>query len=234
MSIPLTPVMSTRSCHRHEIVKIQKCSFKFKIVIPPATAVKWDKEYPWANNNSVTVQQYEYPFSNIGSVIFRRFLSKDEDYMLVILPQMMMPEDEIDNAETFLTQLALTAGAWIQRRFKLRLGLPEITQKPHYAVVPKEPELVKAFKKGSYKVGEMMGDSSPPDRLSELESIDPRDIKNYLHSINKIKNLEDQLRLLMETVSQMATAQNEFFETMGIAKKTDIKREQEGIDRGIV
>jgi len=129
---------------------------------------------------------------------------------------------------------------WIQKQFKLRLGLPEITQKPHYAVVPREPALVKAFKTGSYKVGEMMGDSSPPDTLSEIESTDPRDIKNYLHSINKIKELEDQIRGLLEvqkqlneSIKQMTDAQQRFFESMGVAKSVDKSREQESIDRGI-
>ena len=121
------------------------------------------------------------------------------------------------------------------------LGLPEPVQKPHYAVAPREPELVKAFKKGSYKVGEMMGDSSPPDKLSEVESTNPRDITNYLHSIAKIKTLEDELqemrqmqKQLIDTVSQMAKAQKEFFELMGTGKEKDLKREQEGIDRGIM
>ena len=237
--VPLSPVMLTRSCGRHEIVKIQKSSFRFNIIIKPLEA-KWDKEYTWSNNKSVQVQQYTHPFEH-GSVMFRRFLSKNDDFLMIILPQMMLPENEMDNSEAILTEMATMAGAWIQKRFKMGLGLPEPVQKPHYAVAPREPELVKAFKKGSYKVGEMMGDSSPPDKLSEVESTNPRDITNYLHSIAKIKTLEDELqemrqmqKQLIDTVSQMAKAQKEFCELMGTGKEKDLKREQEGIDRGIM
>jgi biotin operon repressor len=230
--IPLTPDAVKRSSLRLEIVKIQKSSFKFNIVNKPLRE-KWDKEYQWSKNNGVMIKQYAHPFEH-GTIIFRRFISKNDDFLMVILPQMMLPENEIDSADDFLTQMAMMAGAWIQKRFKMRLGLPESVQKPHYAVPPREPALAKAFKVGSYKVGELMGDSSPPDKLSEIESTNPRDIKNYLHSIDKIKTLEDTVISLMETINQMAKAQEDFFKAMGGEKHKDLLREQESIDKGIV
>lgn len=198
----LTPDKLTRLSHRLEI-EVQKSTFMFNIIIPPKQE-KWDKEYKW---NRVQVQQYSHPFKNFGDILFRRFKSKNKDQLLIILPRILIDKNNIENAERILTEYAIKAGAWIQKRFKMRLGLPEICQKPHFAVPAREPEVIDALKKTTLKVGDIMADSSPPSCIPEIESTDHRDVINYLDAINKIKHIEDilqkQRELLFETIEKM-------------------------------
>ena len=46
---------------------------------------------------------------------------------------------------------------------------------------------------GTFRVGELEADRSPPHLIPEVESTDSRDIVNYLDSIRKIKTIEEQV-----------------------------------------
>lgn len=188
--LPVTPVKKERCSHRLEIVEIQKSTFISQIKVQP-TKAKWDKHYVW--RPGVEVFQFSYPFKDFGIVRFRRFKSKTKDKLMIILPRIMVNKDDVDNVENILSEYALMLAGWIKKKFDMPLSKPEICQKPHYAVPCREPEIIHALEKRSFKIGEMMADTSPPDCIPEIESTDGRDVVNYLEGINKIKYLEEKL-----------------------------------------
>lgn len=172
------------------MVEVQKSSFICKVLVVP-TRAKWDSEYEW--RPGVCVQQYSHPFRDFGVVRFRRFVSKNKDKLIIILPRICLHKSEVGSAEEVLLGYAVRAGRWIKKKFDMPVGMPVICQKPHYAVSAKEPELVKAIGEGSFNVNGLMADRSPPDLIPEVESTDPRDVVNYLDSIGKIKIIEEQV-----------------------------------------
>ena len=176
-------------------VQIQRAQILFHVIVPPPAGTKWDKQYQL--KNGVKVYQYSHPFKNLGTVVFQRYKSEKTDKLLVTLPRMLVSKEQIRDEKAvndFLIDFAMRAVVWFQKRFKCRLGLPEIATKPDFAVVVEEPELAQALKKYTFKVGEVWADSSPPDNLPEIESKNPVHIINYLESIQKIKDIEENLK----------------------------------------
>jgi hypothetical protein len=195
----LTPIKFTtaipdkhkRLSHRLDMVEVQKCSFICDVLVPP-TRAKWDTEYEW--RQGVTVQQYShYPFKDFGLIKFRRFKSSNVDRLMVILPRICVHKNEVDAVEDILLNHACNAYAWIKKKFNMGIGRPRVCQKPHFAVVAREPELIKAIDKGSFNVNGVMADKSPPSFVHEVESEDYHDVVNYLDSIRKIKFLEEKI-----------------------------------------
>jgi hypothetical protein len=186
-----TPDKTKRLSHRLNMVEIQKSTFQCRILIPPTKAT-WDSEYEW--RTGVIVQQYSYPFRDFGVIRFRRFISKNKDKLIIILPRICLHKDEVTVAEDMLRDYAVKACKWIKKKFDMPVSDPVMCQKPQYAVPLREPELIDAIEKnGTYKVGEIEADKSPPHLIPEIESTDSRDVVNYLDSIRKIKNIEKEL-----------------------------------------
>jgi len=197
---PLLPKKETRLSHRLLTVEIQKSSFTCDVLIPP-TKAKWDSCYEW--RPGVMVFQYVHPFKDVGEVRFRRFVSESRDRLMIILPRLLVKKEEVAGAEELLAGYARMAASWLKKRFDMPLGDVVLCQKPHYAVPALEPELVEALRKRSFKVGEMMADTSPPDCIAEVESTDGRDVVNYLESVSKIKVIEERLCRNGELLSLM-------------------------------
>lgn len=184
------PDKYTRLSHRLDMVEIQKSSYICNVIVKP-TKAKWDSEYQW--RPGVSVQQYSHPFKDFGVVRFRRIVSKNKDRIIIILPRICLHKSEVGSADEMLLDYAVKAGKWIKKKFDMPVSMPEICQKPHYAVSAKEPEIVKAIDDASFNINGMMADKSLPDLIPEIESTDSRDIVNYLDSIRKIKSIEEQL-----------------------------------------
>lgn len=197
----LSPNKLTRLSGRLNTILVQKSSFIFNITDVADVDRKWDREYIW--RKGVTVYQYTHPFENFGSVVFRRFKSKNIDELMVILPRILIDKSNLDNAERFLTDYAVKAGVWYQKRFKMRLGLPMMSQSPHFAVPAKEPEVISVLQKATLRVGDIMADSSPPSLTPEIESRDTRDVVNYLEGVDKIKHIEDELHATQNLLSEV-------------------------------
>lgn len=200
----LIPSKKSRTSHRLEMVEIQKSSFICQILSKP-TRPTWDSIYTW--KPGVDVYQYSHPFKDFGVVRFRRFRSNNNDKLLIILPRLLLHKNQVNKAEELLIDYALKSAGWIKKRFNMPVSIPQMCQKPHYAVPCREPEVVQALQKKSFKIGEMIADTSPPDLLPEIESTDSRDVVNYLDGINKIKWIEDKLlnneKLIMELMSKV-------------------------------
>ena len=195
-----TPDKLTRLRHRRNIVEVQKCSFKFKLLSEPQIQ-KWDRVW---SIRGVKFFQYAHPFENFGNIIFRRAKGSSEDNLIIILPRILIEKPHLKHVERILTDFAVKAGNWFQKRFKCRLGLPEMAQKPHFAVPIKEPSLIPVLQKSSFKVREnIFADSSPPDLIPEFESTDFRDVVNYLEGIEKVKFLEDKLSIVEKRVDDV-------------------------------
>jgi len=185
-------------------VQIQRAQILFHVLVPPPANTKWDKQYQL--RNGVKVYQYSHPFKNLGTVVFQRYKSEKTDKLLVTLPRMLVSKEQIRDEKAvndFLIDFAMRAVAWFQKRFKCRLGLPEIATKPDFAVVVEEPELAQALQKYTFKVGEVWADSSPPDNLPEIESKNPVHIINYLESVQKIKDIEDNLNQTTDKIKNL-------------------------------
>jgi transposase len=173
-----------------DIIEIQKSTFSFNINIEHKIKRKWDKTYIW--RKGVQVNQYTYPFKNLGSVIFRQIKSNNVNKLIIILPRINIDKSEIEGIENILIDYAMKCAVWYQKTFKMKVGLPEVIQKPHFAVCLKEPEIIKEVQEGkTFHIGDVMVDKSPPKNLPEFESTDKRDVINYLDSINKIKHIKD-------------------------------------------
>lgn len=218
---PLTPTKQTRLSHRLVYVEIQKSSFICQVLSSPSKA-KWDKNYIW--RPGVEVFQFSHPFKDFGLVVFRRFKSKNKDKLLVILPRLLVHKDDVVKAESILLSYARLSAGWIKRVFDMPISPPVPCQKPHYATPCREPEIVHVLQKKSFKIGEMMADTSPPDMIPEIESTDGRDVVNYLDSINKIKWIEEKLLnnevLLRELLDKMDMVTNNQSSIINVLNKS--------------
>lgn len=190
----LNPVRHEILRHRRNILRIQKCTFRSKIVDDSKSCIKWDSGPNYING--VSFYDYCYPFENLGVVRFRRFVGKDEDSLLIIMPSVSWAYGDDDNPDLvndqihcFIKEQAGICHHWFMKRFKFNLSCLEVCQKPHICS-PAPGHLAEAGIRGSYNVNGVMLDSSAPDNIPEVESEDAGDVITLLNAPMRIKELE--------------------------------------------
>ena len=187
----LTPVKSQRLRHRRNIIKIQKSTFKTKIKSKPKLPLDgWEDKPPL--KNGVKVQQFFWPFPNVGNVTFRRLISDNVDRLIIILPQFLWERDN-GNPEQFLRETAARCGTWLMHRFKMELEGLERCQKPHHAMPLTDPRLIHMAQNGSYNNGVLMVDSSAPDNTPEIESENYDIIDGLTTVVPRVNKLEKEV-----------------------------------------
>ena len=198
-------------------IQVQKTQVKFHVIASVDVGAKWDKQYKL--KNGVEVSQYVHPFKNLGNVVIQRYKSKNKDIVLFSLPRLLVPKEELKDqkeVEQFLIDIAMRVSPLFQKKFGIRLSLPEIANKPDFAVPVKEPALADIAKKYTFKVGDVTLDSSPPHNIPELESKNPIHVINYLESIQKIGQIETINRDSIQRINEL---ENRLQTVFGVLKE---------------
>jgi len=196
----VSSVGSQRSHRRCNILFISKSTYKTTVRSEPKIPVKWDDER--FLTNGVKVQQYNYPFENLGLVRFMRYKGSNQDNLYIVLPKILW-EREAGPPHDYLREMADRCGTWFMHHFKIELSGLEESQRPDIGVAAREPELIHAAQNASFNVNGMMLDTSAPDYTADVESKDFDDIINYLDSTKKIKILEMKVNHIEETISKL-------------------------------
>lgn len=216
-----TPIKSQQLRHRRNVVKIQKSSFKSKVFSPPKEDVNWDKEY---NMNGVHVQQYTYPFENIGDVKFRRFIGKDEDSLLIILPSVLWERDAGD-PEDYLLETAGRCGSWFMKRFKAGLEDLQVCQKSDKCLALTDPKLIHLAQTGSYNYNGMMINTSAPDCTAEVEFKDWDDLISLSECPKRISILEYKVDRIEKSIDNVAKSLDRIEKMFDVPNKPDCFRD---------
>lgn len=186
-------------------IRIHKLGYIFHFVSDPKRKVKWDKISDLKNG---VIQKYIYWKSEIGKTTIRLQIcpDKDKNNIVIWLPSKKILEEDKDKYGKILESYALKASAWLQKLLQCQLTLPEIYQKPHFAVDIKEPFMIDAVEHGAtFSAGEIMMDKSPPRCIPEFESTNPELVSIYMNLPNEIKSLNtrvDKHDMMIETMSE--------------------------------
>ena len=186
-------------------IRIHKLGYIFHFVSEPKRNVKWEKT---SIIRSGVIQKYIYWKSEIGKTTIRLQIcpNKDKNNIVIWLPSKEILEEDKDRYVELLESYILKASAWLQKLLQCQLTLPEIYQKPHFAVDIKEPFMIHAVKHGAtFSAGEVMIDKSPPRLIPEFESTNPELVSIYMNLPNEIQGLNNRIDnqdIIIETMSE--------------------------------
>jgi len=236
---------------RVPILRLHSIAYTCTIINTPSVDVPF-KEVGSPNGMKQYTLRHKFDFKRCGiqelreiNVTFLRQKTKNYDELIIYMPEKYLLEYELDVAKEIMENFVWKARKWFQNQFKCYLGMPLQYRDFEVARELKDPKLKKIVAKHGMiktktKNGHAVMDQSKighPER--EFTSIE--EMKADLHTPERILQLEETVNQLIDmqknltnTVNQMAEAQKEFFELMGVNKKIDHKKLQESIDRSIV
>jgi hypothetical protein len=230
-----------RSLHRYELIKIEKCRFSCPIVVcreksmvqgKKTNLFSWDESRTMGNRDSVLVQQFEYPFRDLGgsSVVFQRYrgVNTGSDVLIIILPRLLWNKKNGD-PESYLVESAKKAKVWFAKKFRMTLGENlEWCQRPAYCAMLTDPKLIAMAQTGSYSnVHGFDLNSSPPDRQPELESKSWGDLEELTELPVRVRQLEGDIVELKNMVRDLTVSVQSLVHVFDSPKRPDDRRDVE-------
>lgn len=211
----LTGGASQQLSHRLDVSKIQKASFMCDIVVSPQIEVKWDSEKVW--HDGVVMQDFVYPFANIGSVRFRRFKGAKRNQLMIILPPLLW-EFDAGSPEPFQEEVARLAAGWIQKRFKMKLGNLRSCQKSDKCLALTDPVLIRMAQENSYNVDGLMLNSSAPDKIPEIEFKEWDMLVGLRYAPENIRKLQVEMKNMEDLMERQISITMKNIEDVGRLK----------------
>lgn len=198
----------SRSLGRYELRKIEKCSFSCSIVDSEKSKFdsqynkySWDESRSIGNGNSVLVNQFSFPFKNLGgdNIIFQRYQGRNtgSDKLIIILPRLLWHKNNGD-PEQYLFEIGSQAGVWFAKHFNMILGTDlKFCQRPAYCAMLTDPKLIRMAQRGSYNnVNGFDLNSSPPFNQPEIESKSWDDLEELTCLPLRVRELELEVNRL--------------------------------------
>jgi len=183
------------------------------------------KEVPWkpAKEGMRGMDQFVYrnKFLNKKSTLFNlkelevtfvRQKTKDTDELIICMPEKYFLEYELDQGEAILKEYVWKARKWFQNKFKVWLGLALPYREMEIAREIFDPALRRwvqenGMAKIQTKRGRGIVDESKKG-FPEREFTTIEQVQADLESGDRILDLEEQMRLMMEQQSQLGTTDN--------------------------
>lgn len=216
------------------------------------------KEVPWkpAEEGMKGMEQFVYKkkFTNKQSTLFNlkelevtflRQKTKGTDELIIYMPEKYFFEYELEQGETILKNYVWNARKWFQNTFKVWLGLALPYREMEIAHEIFDPALRRwvqenGMAKVKTKRGRGIVDESKKG-FPEREFTTIEQVKADLESGDRILDLEEQMRFMMQQQSQLMEQQREMVETvkeltqdvhefMGFRRKLEKRLEQDSVD----
>ena len=216
------------------------------------------KDVPWkpAKKGMKGMEQFVYTkiFKNKKSTIFNlkelevtflRQKTKGTDELIIFMPEKYFFEYELDQGAEILKNYVWKAKKWFQNNFKVWLGLPltyrdmEIAHEifdPALRHWVQENGMAKVKTKRGYGVVDESKTGFPEREFTTIEQV-----KADLESPDRILNLEEQMRFMMQQQSDLMESQHQMVESindlsndiqefMGFRRKMEDRLEKDSAD----
>jgi len=237
---------------RIPMLRVHSISGTCAIVREPAIEVPWKP----AKDGMKGMEQFVYKkiFKNKKSTMFNlkqlkvtfiRQKTKDTDELIIHMPEKYFFEYELDQGEEILKEYIWKARKWFQNKFKVWLGLVlpyrdmEIAHEifdPALRRWVQENGMAKVKTKRGYGVVDESKTGFPEREFTTIEQV-----KADLQSGDRILDLEEQMRFMMQQQSQLMKQQQEMTESvmeltndiqefMGFRRKMEDRLEKDSAD----
>jgi hypothetical protein len=118
-----------------EICRVHSLAFILPLERPFKNPVNWIKV--WRNNGTV-YKQMSHLF-DIGSITIRLIEGKEKSQIVFFLPEKYLTKSELDRYDRVMWRYIDRVTCWFQKRYACSLGIPDLYQKPEFAI-PEDPE----------------------------------------------------------------------------------------------
>ncbi len=118
-----------------EICRAHSLAFILPLERPFKNPVTWIKVW---RNNGTTYKQFSKLF-DIGNITIRLIEGKDRSQVVFFLPEKYLTKEELNRYDSVMWRYIDRVTNWFQKRYACSLGIPDLYQKPEFAI-PEDPE----------------------------------------------------------------------------------------------
>jgi hypothetical protein len=171
---------STEICRAHSLAFILPLERPFKY------PVRWIKVW---QNNGTKYKQLSKLF-DIGNITVRLIEGKEKSQIVFFLPEKYLTRDELNRYDRVMWRYIDRVSNWFQKKYACGLGIPDIYQKPEFAI-PEDPETLFIGNRYNIKTESSWVDCS--EGTPEWETNDIEIAKAKIESGERILSLEKKL-----------------------------------------
>jgi hypothetical protein len=171
---------STEICRAHSLAFILPLERPFK------NPIHWIKVW---RNNGTTFKQLSKLF-DIGNITIRLIEGKEKSQVVFFLPEKYLTKAELDRYDRVMWRYIDRVTGWFQKRYACSLGIPDIYQKPEFAI-PEDPETLFIGNRYNLKTENSWVDCS--EGTSEWETNDIEVARAKIGAGERILSLEAKL-----------------------------------------
>lgn len=178
----------TEVCRAHSLAFILPLERPSKITIP------WSKS--WRNNGTVYKQLIK--MFDIGKITVRLIEGKSSSQIVFFLPEKYLTKNELKNYDRVMWRYIDRIINWFEKKYACRLGIPDIYQKPEFAI-PEDPETL--FIGNRYNIHTEASWVDASEGTPEWETNDIKIAKAKIESGERILSLEKKLDHIENMIS---------------------------------
>jgi hypothetical protein len=192
---------STEICRAHSL------SFVLPLERPFKNPINWIKVW---KNNGTTYKQISHLF-DIGNITIRLIEGKEKSQVVFFLPEKYLTKTELDRYDRVMWRYIDRVTNWFQKKYACGLGIPDIYQKPEFAI-PEDPETLFIGNRYNLKTENSWVDCS--EGTSEWETNDIEIAKAKIGAGERILSLEKKVdhieKMLMSLDEKIVSIDNKF------------------------
>ena len=209
---------------RIPLLRVHRLSYTCTILREPMEKIPWEKKKgpkgmeQWVLHHKFPNKKSEMDELKELEITFVRQKTKSYDELVIYLPEKYITEFELEKTKKIMEEYAWNARKWFQNKYKLWLGLAlpycdmEIAHEifdPALRRWVQENGMAKVKTKRGYGIVDESKKGFPEREFTSIEQV-----KADLESGDRILDLEEQMRFMMQQQSQLMEQQGKMMETV--------------------